>query len=184
MQKQLNNGWNVKSELYYKQLDDLVTGDDELRYANNGKGETIGLDTLIRKEVTDKLSGWLSVSLSESTRTNKRTGENFDFEYDQPINASLVANYQLTSSLSVGAKLWVHSGALYTPIIGATPDDEIEGFYNPVYGPINSKRFPLYNRLDLRLNNDKTLPNGRQVTWYLELLNICLLYTSPSPRDS
>lgn len=172
LHKKLGKGWDVKSELYYKKLDGLVTGDDELRFANNGEGETLGLDTLVRKELTNRFSGWLSLSVSESTRTHKLTGEQFDFEYDQPFNASLVGSYKLTEKWNVGAKFWVHSGALYTPVLGATPDAEIEGFFNPQYGELNSERFPTYNRLDIRF--DRTVENakGRRSSFYFDVLNV------------
>jgi hypothetical protein len=171
LSKAFDNGWNVKSELYYKKLDNLVTADDELRYANHGEGETVGLDTLIRKDLTDRLSGWLSVSVSESTRTNTLTGEKFDFEYDQPVNASLVGSYKLNENWTAGAKLWVHSGALYTPVVGSTPDDEVDGFFNPQYGALNSERFPLYRRLDLRFDRTFEISEGRRNSIYFEILN-------------
>jgi len=172
LEKKFGDSWSVKSELYYKQLDGLVTGDDELLYANNGEGETYGLDTLVRKNLTDRFTGWLSLSLSDSTRTNKVTGEKFDFEFDQPINASLIASYKINKKWNFGAKYWVHSGALYTPVIGATEDPNTEGFYIPEYGPLNSERFPSYQRLDLRLDRTVTKKSGRVASVYLDVLNV------------
>lgn len=122
LQKTLSHGWDVKSELYYKQLDNLVSGNDETRYDNNGEGEAYGLDIIIRKNLTDRASGWLSASFSKATREDAETGESFAFEYDQPYNASLVAQYKLSEKWSIGAKYWLHSGAPYTPVVGATAD--------------------------------------------------------------
>ena len=172
LERALSRGWSFKSELYYKQLEDLVTGDDDLGYKNGGEGSTVGMDTLIRKDLTDRFSGWLSLSLSESTRRNKATGERFDFEFDQPFNASLVASYQLNDKWRVGGKLWLHSGALYTPVIGATPDSEIAGLYIPQYGELNSERFPTFNRLDLRVDRTVTKSNGRTYSAYFEVINL------------
>ncbi len=172
LQKSLGDGWSVSSELYYKKLDQLVTSDEETRYQNNGVGEAIGLDTLVRKQLTDKLSGWLSVSLSEATRRDLRTGRQFDFEYNQPVNATLVARYQFSPKWSVGAKLWAHSGAPYTPITGATPDPVVDGLYQPQYGDLNSKRLPVYKRLDLRVDRAFKRKGKRQTTAYFEVLNI------------
>ncbi len=169
--KEFGDGWNIKSEVYYKQLDQLVTGDEANRYANNGEGETIGFDTLIRKDLTDRFSGWLSLSVSGSTRTNKRTGEKFDFEFDQPFNASLVTSYKLSDKWRIGAKFWMHSGALFTPVTGSTPDEEIDGFFIPQYGALNSERFPDYRRLDLRLDRTVKRSKGRTFSTYIELLN-------------
>lgn len=172
LQKEMSDGWSVSSELYYKKLDQLVTSDEETRYRNNGEGDAIGLDTLVRKQLTDKLSGWLSVSLSQATRRDLRTGKEFDFEYDQPVNATLVANYKFSPRWSLGAKLWAHSGAPYTPVTGATPDPDVEGLFQPQYGELNSERLPVFKRLDLRLDRVFPRKGKRQTTAYLELLNI------------
>ncbi len=173
LQKQWPGGWSIATELYHNRLTNLVTSDDELRYSNNGEGTATGIDTLIRKQLTDKLSGWLSVSVSDATRTDNRTGREFDFEYDQPVNASLVASYKFSPRWSVGAKLWAHSGAPYTPVTGATPDTEVEGLYRPQYAELNSARLPSFSRLDIRI--DRTFRHKkkhRKTQAYVELLNV------------
>jgi hypothetical protein len=172
VQKILANGLDIKSELYYKELDNLVAGDEELRFNNAGEGVAYGLDTLIRKDVTDKLTGWLSFSVSKARREHESSGASFPFDYDQPVNMTLVANYKLPSNWALGAKLWVHSGAPYTPVIGAAPDDDIDGLFNPQYGEVNSKRLPTYHRLDVRLDRTYTRSNGKHINLYMEVLNL------------
>lgn len=172
LEKEFANGWSVSSELYMNQLDNLVNTNDDTRYDNAGEGRAIGIDTLVRKRLTDKLSGWLSVSLSDTTRKDKKTGREFDFEYDQPVNASMVGSYRLSPKWTLGAKLWVHSGAPYTPVIGASADAEIAGLYNPEYAELNSDRLPAFKRLDLRLDREFKRRGNRQTTAYVELLNV------------
>ena len=172
IQRDFANGWDVKSELYYKSLDDLVTSDSEKNYTNDGSGYAYGLDTLIRKNVTDKLSGWAAVSLSKARRKDKRTGEEIVFDHDQPVNVSLVGKYEFNPKWALGAKLWAHSGSPYTPVIGATEDPNIPGFYRPQYAKINSGRFPTYKRLDLRVDRTFKRKKGNSTTAYFELLNV------------
>lgn len=172
LEKEFANGWSVSSEIYTNQLDNLVNTNDDTRYDNEGEGRSIGIDTLVRKRMTDKMSGWLSVSLSDATRKDKKTGKEFDFEYDQPVNVSMVGSYRLSPGWTLGAKLWVHSGAPHTPVIGATADAEIEGLYNPQYAELNSERLPAFKRLDLRLDREFKRRGNRQTTAYVELLNI------------
>jgi len=172
VQKLLANGWDIKSELYYKDLDNLVAGDEELRFNNNGEGYAYGLETLIRKNLTDRFSGWLSLSLSEAKRKQKLTGDSFAFDYDQPFNVTLVGNYKFNRRWNVGAKLWMHSGAPYTPVTGSTPDDEIDGLFNPQFGEVNSKRLPSYSRIDVRVDRTFTRSNGKEVSLYFEALNL------------
>lgn len=172
MQRMLPGGWDVKSELYYKTLDNLVTSDDELKYVNGGKGVAYGLDTLIRKDMTSKLSGWASISLSKARRTDKSSGETFVFDYDQPLNVSIVGKYKLNKKWAFGAKLWMHSGTPFTSVISATEDPDIPGFYQPEYGKLNADRLPSYKRVDLRI--DRTFKRKRDNTMvaYLDLLNV------------
>ncbi|MCB1756354.1 MAG: TonB-dependent receptor [Gammaproteobacteria bacterium] len=172
IQKFLDDGWEIKTELYYKKLDKLVTGSDASRYSNDGKGYAYGVDVLVRKDASEKLSGWLSLSLSKARREHKLTGDSFAFDYDQPVNATLVGKYRFSRKWSLGGKLWMHSGAPYTPVIGATPDEQISGLYNPQYAEVNSKRLPLYSRLDMRVDRTFRRVGHKQISAYLEVLNL------------
>jgi len=172
VQRFFNNGWSVKSELYYKSLDNLVISDEELQYTNQAKGSAFGLDTLIRKDLTDKFSGWAAISLSQVERTDKRTGESFVFTYDQPFNVSVVGKYKFNSKWSVGAKIGVHSGAPVTPVISANEDADRPGFFRPVFGELNSARFPTYQRVDLRIDRTFKRKSGKDIGAYIELLNV------------
>lgn len=172
LQRFFKEGWDVKSELYYKSLDNLITSDDALNYTNEGKGYAYGLDTLIRKSLTDKFSGWASISLSSARRKDKRTGESFVFEYDQPLNVSLVAQYKLNNKWSFGSKLWVHSGAPVTPVVGATEDPDRPGFFRPQYGKLYSSRFPTYKRVDLRIDRTFKRKKDNTMVAYLDILNV------------
>jgi len=125
------------------------------------------VELLLRKALTDRWSGWLSLGLSGAERTNTVSGERFPFEYDQPLVVSLVGNYRFNDRWSISAKWWYHSGAPYTPIIGGTPDPLITGRYTPIYGELNSARMPNFHRLDLRLNRRYS----KNTTAYIELVN-------------
>ncbi|MBY0572256.1 MAG: TonB-dependent receptor, partial [Undibacterium sp.] len=146
--ERFSDGWSAKAEIYQKKFEGLVVGDPVLNYVNGGSGTAKGVELFVKKDVTDKLSGWLSVSLSETNRKNDVTGKEFKFEYDQPVVVNLVGNYKLNEKWSVGGKWSYHSGNLNTPIVGTShyPDGRVR----PIYGAINSERLPAYHRLDLR----------------------------------
>ena len=168
----LPNGWDWQAELFYKSLDKLIVGDDALRYTNAGEGSSVGLDLLVRKSMSEKLSGWLALSLSKSERTNTVTGQTFDFEFDQPYNLSLVLDYRFSELWSLSGKLWLHSGNVYTPIVGATEDPQTPGRYDPIYAELNSDRLPDYSRVDLRLERNFPRGDGKRTQLYFEIMNL------------
>ena len=170
--QKMNIDWSWKAEAYYKRLSDLVVGvnDPAINYVNGASGAAWGTELLIKKEETDKLSGWLALTLARSERRNDLTGESFRFEYDQPINTSLVANYKLTQEWSVGGKWTYTSGRPYTPIVG-TNGTYSDGRPKPVYDGINSGTLPDYHRLDLRIDRH-LLYDTWKLNAYFELNNV------------
>ncbi|MBI3899816.1 MAG: TonB-dependent receptor [Gammaproteobacteria bacterium] len=165
-----DDGWSWSTELYYKTMEDLVVADDTFRYLNNGSGEAYGVDILIKKELTDRFSGWISTTLSRSERTNETTGETFPANFDQPVVINLVSNYKLTNRWTLGASWRYHSGNPDTPITGGTLRPGSTDEYRANYGETNSDRLPAYHRLDLRLGRDFVY-NTWKLNTYFELIN-------------
>lgn len=161
-------GWFWKVEAYYKALDNLVTGNDTSRYSNSGEGEARGLELFVKKQMTDRWSGWLSLSWSEAERKNTQTGETFDFEFDQPLIASLVLKHKLSDKVTLSSKARYHTGQPYTPVVGAELDQNNPGSVRAIYGEINSERLPSYFRLDLRMDY-QSRPDSTQ--FYAEIVN-------------
>ena len=169
----VDRDWSWKAEVYYKKLSDLVIGvnNPNINYVNGASGAAYGTELLIKKEETDQLSGWLSLTLAKSERRNDLTGETFRFEYDQPINIALIANYKLTQEWSIGGKWAYTSGRPYTPITGTSGPYPGEARPKPDYAPINSGTLPDYHRLDLRIDRH-LLYNTWKLNAYFELNNV------------
>jgi hypothetical protein len=160
--------WSLKLETYYKTFDDLVVADPDVNYVNGASGEAYGLEALLKKEQQGAWSGWLSLSLSESSRRNDLTGETFVYEFDQPVIATLVLNYKPSAEWTFGAKWNYHSGNPYTRVFA-------DGFYDdgrvkPGYGPINEDRLPAYHRLDLRAERHYVFDTWK-LNAYVDLIN-------------
>jgi hypothetical protein len=166
--KKLDDDWTWKAETYYKKFNNLVLGDNTLNYVNGGSGNAYGAELLIKKDGLSNLTGWLAVSLARSHRQNDVTGEAFRFQYDQPINTTLVTNYKLNDDWTLGTKWNYHSGTPYTPVIGTT---QSSGRYIPVYAAVNSGTLPDYHRLDIRF--DRTyVYNTWKLNVYYEFNNV------------
>lgn len=163
------SGYRMKTEVYYKDLYDLVlvSGDDDI-YNNEGEGEAYGLEILLEKQPFDRWSGWLSIGLSKSKRTNNVDGEIQDFQLDRPVVISLVANYDLTDRWTSGIKFSYQSGPLDTPIEGGVEDPNFPGYYVPVYGDVYSERLPDIYNLDVRFEYD----NGKGYRFFVDILEV------------
>jgi hypothetical protein len=164
--------WTWKAEVYYKKFSNLVVGvnDPAVNYVNGASGAAYGTELLIKKEATDQLSGWLAVTLSKSERRNDLTGETFRFEYDQPVNTTLISNYKFNTVWSVSGKWAYNSGRPYTPITG-TNGNYSDGRPIPVYAGINSGTLPDYHRLDLRVDRHLVYDTWK-LNVYFELNNV------------
>lgn len=186
LEHQYSDDLLLKIEAYYKQMQRLIVSraasdyypqlsDEQYnnlpRYSNDAVGEAWGLELFANKELTDRWYGWASVAWSATRRTNRITGEHFRFAYDQPLIINTVANYQWNEHWQIGIKWRLQSGQLVTPIISAEQDASDPELYNPVYGELNSRRLPLYHKLDLRLER-AFYSGGRDIQLYLEVLNL------------
>ena len=163
------NGWLVRTDVYRKDLGNLVTANAASRYDNRGGGTGRGFELLLQGALGPRWFGWAALSYSRAVREDTDTGERFDFEYDQPLIASVVAKFLLNEQVSFSAKLWYHSGPPETPILGGEADPDNAGAYLPVYGEVNGERLPSYFRLDLRADFKPRRWQG--LSFYGEILN-------------
>ena len=189
VQHTLNTLWSVKAEVYHKPMKDLVIAVDSAtppdNYKNIGEGEAYGLDLFLKRERRNGRMGWLSYSYARSTRYNPLTPEygDRDFSGDQPHTLTVVWSQPFRDGpfdwmtgwkrWTWGIKFQAHSGSAYTPVVGVTtttnPDSSIR--YVPEYGDKNSKRTPMYYRLDLRLERD-ILRDESKMKFYVDIINL------------
>lgn len=173
---ELNNGWSVNVEAYYKTLENLprsISEDEpnsELRYVNETEGTAQGLDIMLNKNRTGKWWGWFALSVSQSERKDLDSGITREYFLDTPVVANWVLNYQWTPRFNMGWRWSIRSGQAYTPIVGVQQNPWFEDSVLPVYGDPYSERLPFYNRLDIRFQWDlKTF--GRDSKIILDIIN-------------
>jgi hypothetical protein len=146
----------VRAEAYDKRYGKLPVEDATHGFASTGYGFARGVDLFAAKKWQKlELRAAYSVLSARRRWTSYDQQRRFDLpagtwrpDFEIPRSLSVVANAQLTASLSGGLALVSASGRPNTPVIGATPT--ASGFV-PQYGAINSERFPSYRRCDLNL---------------------------------
>jgi len=180
----VNDSWSAKVESYYKTMDDLVVSDNDpdentnQKFLNEVSGKAYGMELLVKRHPVDDFSGWLSLTLSRSERTNHLTGETFRYHLDRPIMINAVGAYRLNERWSVSSRFTFYSGGRYTPVVGSkiatftNADGEVFPYKAPISGKFNSERLPFYHRLDVRIDYDYLKKESYTLSLFAEIINL------------
>ena len=174
--------WTADAEVYYIDRGNLVEGTNDavrdpdtgelrpINFRNSAIGDTVGLEVLLRREVTRNLYGWVTYTLS---RTRDKDFDDDDYEpaaFDQAHTANAVASYRTSNNWEVGARFRLSSGRPQTPLVGGTYDAD-DGDYRGVSGGFRSDRAKLFHQTDVRIEKTWVFD-----TWmigaYLDVQNI------------
>ena len=133
-------------------------------------GRAYGLELLVRAPFSERLSGWLSYTLSRSTREanfTSRTGEQTlatvasEFDRTHVLNTSL--SYLLGRGWRAGGRFVFYTGTPYSARDGSWP-----------VPPYNAYRTPAFFRVDLRLEKRWRLSQTGSLAFVLEGLNVTM----------
>ncbi len=170
---------------FFKTMDDLVSRTDAttvrdgqtvpLNYVNGGEGRVVGLEVLLRHDLANNFTGWLSYTFSKAQRRDYGSSEWRNFDYDQPHILTLLGTYNLPRNWSIGFRFRVVSGSPTTPREGSVYSVD-DAQYEPVFGKPNSVRLPVFHQLDVRLDKRWVFENW-MLTAYMDVQN---LYNSPN----
>ena len=135
---------------------------------NSGLGRVYGVDLLLRYRPDNRFFGWVSYTLSRSTRTRFPDEPSRLFLYDQPHILNVLASYQLGRGWEIGGRFRYMSGFLYSSCFGGMYDNST-GYYR-CYGPPAQKRLGPFHQLDIRLEKTWTYPAFKWSA-YLDVIN-------------
>ncbi|MDP6125709.1 MAG: TonB-dependent receptor, partial [Candidatus Latescibacteria bacterium] len=169
--------YTAKVEGYYKSLDHLVVLTDSTHNNipnNSGSGFASGLELFFQKKPSDssRLSGWISYSHSF---TKEKTPEKdlYFRDFDQRHTLNVVSRLRLTKRISIDVTYGYGSGFPWTPVVedeAGNPVFDDEG--EMVWAKTNSARNPVYKRLDVRVEWERKLGEGRSILFYFEIINL------------
>lgn len=135
-------------------------------------GRAYGLELLVRRSFAERLSVWISYTLSHSTREARRWDApassaptmTIDSEYDRTHVLSAMASYDFGRGWSAGGRIFAYSGRPYTPVAGSQ-----------WVTPYDSARLPGFYRIDARVEKAWELDGGRErIAVVLEGINVTL----------
>ncbi len=143
---------NVQLTVYDTERTDMITRDPMGQLRNQGRGRSYGVD-LLGSYRTERWFGWLSYSLSRSTRRDTATAVERLFDYDQTHDLVAAVSYKTRSKRwQFGGKWTYTSGQPTTPVLGAFYDSD-QDLFLPINGEVNSERLPSHHQLDLRVDH-------------------------------
>jgi len=133
-------------------------------------GRAYGVELLLRRPLSKRLSGWLSYTLSRSTRAahfpTLEGGEavaTVASEFDRTHVLSAILAYDLGNGWHVGGRIVFYTGAPYSALAGSVP-----------VPPYNNRRTPAFVRLDVRLEKRWRLGRDSSIAFVLEGQNVTL----------
>ena len=173
------DGVFLSVEAFYKSLSQLIVRTDALETVNGvtraevldnaGNGRVFGLEVLLRKELSERLFGWIAYTLSRSDRVDRPGQPQRLFDFDQTHNLTAIASYKLGAGWQLGARFRIITGNPNTPVVGARYLANFDA-YLPIYGPTNSVRVPAFHQLDVRLDKTWTFDSWL-LDAYVDVLN-------------
>jgi len=156
-------GSSFEATGFYKSLWRVVTptrateSGRALHLSNEGRGEAIGAEFLLRKDLARGLFGWISYTWSRALRIDDPTERSYAagwhlFGLDQTHNLTIVLSYRLPGEWILGTRIRAVSGNPYTPFAGHVLDADT-GRYQPIASPdIFSQRQGPFFQADARLD--------------------------------
>lgn len=114
-----------------------------------GEGRTLGLQALVRRELSNNVFGWVSYTLSRAERIDApgMTARLFDFDQTHVLTA--LVSYEPGRGIELGARFRYATGVPRTPVTSAYYDTRSD-LYQPIFGAHNSERLPAFVQLDVR----------------------------------
>ena len=137
-------------------------GNDDLA-GQRSLGSTVGAEVYIRRKLTRRLGGFLSYTLSRSTRSVGN--EHFPSAFDRTHVANAALSFDLGRNWRAGTRLTVYSGIpTQPPSTGLVPPPR----------DASPQRDPIFYRVDLRLEKRWKFQSGTWLSFVMEMMNATL----------
>ncbi len=134
------------------------------------QGHAFGIELMLRRPLSKRLSGWLSYTLSRATRqahfitsTGSTEVATVASEFDRTHVLNAILGYDLGRGWRSGTTLLFYTGTPYSRLDGSLP-----------LRPYNAYRNPAFYRVDIRLEKRWRLGRNGSVAFVLEGQNVTL----------
>lgn len=137
----------------------------------DGSGSSYGMELFVQKSV-GTLNGFLSYTLSWNNRqfTNINRGRVYPYNYDRRHDLTIGLFYQASQKWKFSAQWIGQSGRAVTLPVAAIPGTDPRSG-RLVFQGRNNGRMPMYHRLDVGADHQKTTKNNHLLTWHFSIYN-------------
>lgn len=186
LEQSLGENLALSSTLYTIWRDELTTRSRAfplsdrpgfLPVTGGGSGHSVGAEFLLRMSLPRRAFAWLTYSIARHERTDRQDEDNpvtvdhvYLSAFDTTHLLGVVGQVQLPWNLRAGGRYRIASGMPDTRAIGGVFDAD-SGRYDPVFAPVASTRFPLFQALDVRVDWSTTF-SWFELTCYADLVNV------------
>jgi len=166
----------IEAAGYARWLDELVARDLAvtpplaMTLTQEGVGRVLGVQVTARAVGWHGLAGWLSYSLSRSTRKDAADRTERLFDRDQTHGLIAVGGWE-RGPWTIGGRVRVSSGEPRTGVLGAFFDSR-SGRFQPIRGPQNGERLPMFFAIDARAERRFPISGSVKGAVYLEVQNL------------
>ncbi len=167
--------FTLEAAVYARRLEDLVARDLAVTplfaqaLTQAGTGRVVGAQATARVVGYRGLSGWLSYSLSRSTRKDAAMQVERLFDHDQTHGLIAVGGWE-RGPWTIGGRVRVSTGEPRTAVLGAFFDSR-SGRFQPIRGAHNGERLPTFFAADVRVERRVPLASIHAVI-YAEVQNL------------
>lgn len=134
------------------------------------RGRTVGFELLLRRALTQKLTGWISYTLSRTTRTAQvflpdRRGRQTEIpgDFDRTHVLNVIGAYDIGRGWRAGARFFFYTGRPYSNRVFDVP-----------VPPYNDQRMPPFHRFDARVEKEWKVGKSGRISVVFEWLNFTL----------
>jgi TonB family protein len=182
IRQELPWGASLEATGFYKSLWRLVTFTNAtrpdgslVRDSNEGRGEAIGAEFLLRKDLAKGLFGWIAYTWSRSLRLDDPTVGSYPdwhlFALDQTHNLTLVLSWRLPGEWILGSRVRLVSGNPYTPYVGHVLDADTGRYQCVPSNDVLSRRLSPFFQADARVDK-RWVYESWMFSLYLDVQNV------------
>lgn len=172
LESKWSDRWDTDLQVFYKDVRLVIRADQDpnINYNNNGRLQSYGFETFVRRALTERWFGWLSYTYSRTRERASNDSPWYPGSNDQTHVLNVAGSYRFSPTWDVGGRLGYHTGDTFTTKLGdAVYNANLDKYQPRAESAINGKRLPDFNELSLFSGHDVLFNDWKStIRWGLE----------------